>query len=896
VGAVIPDRLAVALADRYRIEGELGAGGMATVYLAEDLKHDRKVAIKVLRPELAAVLGAERFVQEIKTTAQLQHPHILPLHDSGTADGFLFYVMPYIEGETLRDKLNRETQLGVDEAVRVAREVADALDYAHRQGVIHRDIKPENILLHDGRPMVADFGIALAVSAAAGGRMTETGTSIGTPHYMAPEQATGDKQITGRADVYSLASVLYEMLAGEPPHTGGSAQAVIMKIIAEPVRPVGALRTSVPPNVAAALGKALEKLPADRFGSAKEFSDALDDPSFQVAVGGASAAASPDAVRALDRRTMMVAAAALVVGWFGHALLVRDRGSRELVARVSIPLDSGLAFTGPAANAGRPIHTRLALSPDGRTLVYSAEGGDGTTRLFARALEASSATPIEGTEGAEAPIFSPRGDEIAFWANDHLWRLPLAGGTPVDVATIDGFGGASWGDDDHIVFRDRQRRGLARVPASGGAAVEPLPSHPGASLPHVLPGSRAVLYTVDYGASLEERRVEALSLRDGRVDTIVDNASDARYVTTGHLLFARVGTLMAVSFDPTRVEVTASATGVLPDLMHAMNGWNTRTWTDAAQYAVSAVGHLAYLAGGVTPAQQNQVVWLDRNGQVTDLGLEPNGYLVVRVDPTGDRLAVATPVGDGGIWTVDLRRSNAVRRIASGHIPGLLWSRDGRDVYYDYLDDGGIYRVPADGSSRVERVGAAAWAADPTPDGLELIVVDQSADVQRLSAMTLSAGETRVLVDEPAGVSHPALSPDGRWLAYAVSDGSEVVVRSWPDLEHRTAIAGPRVSSPAWARGGQELFYQQAQTGSTGELVLTLVARSFDSVTGRPIGDPTNIPLPWNYRSMSPVRAYDVTADGQRIAAILTNTDLPPPPRRIEITLNWASTLERRDD
>jgi hypothetical protein len=269
------DRLSTALADRYRIERELGAGGMATVYLAQDLKHDRQVALKVLRPELAAVLGAERFVQEIKTTAALQHPHILPLFDSGSAAAreggsteFLYYVMPYIEGETLRDRLNRETQLGVDEAVRIAREVGDALDYAHRHGVIHRDIKPENILLHDGRPMVADFGIALAVSAAAGGRMTETGLSLGTPHYMSPEQATAEKEITGRSDVYSLASVLYEMLAGQPPHLGGSAQQIIMKIIAEDAAPVTTLRKSVPAHVAAAVAKALEKLPADRFAAA----------------------------------------------------------------------------------------------------------------------------------------------------------------------------------------------------------------------------------------------------------------------------------------------------------------------------------------------------------------------------------------------------------------------------------------------------------------------------------------------------------------------------------------------------------------------------------------------------------------------------------------------------
>ena len=273
-------RLVAALADRYRIERELGQGGMATVYLAQDLKHDRKVALKVLKPELAAVIGAERFVVEIKTTAALQHPHILPLFDSGTADGFLYYVMPFIDGETLRAKLDRETQLGIDEAVKITVAVADALDYAHRHGVIHRDIKPENILLHDGRPMVADFGIALALSAAAGGRMTETGMSLGTPHYMSPEQATAEKEITARSDVYSLGSVLYEMLTGNPPHTGASAQQIIMKIVTEEAAPVTKHRKSVPPNVAAAVAKSIEKLPADRFASAAEFGAALTDPGF----------------------------------------------------------------------------------------------------------------------------------------------------------------------------------------------------------------------------------------------------------------------------------------------------------------------------------------------------------------------------------------------------------------------------------------------------------------------------------------------------------------------------------------------------------------------------------------------------------------------------------------
>jgi serine/threonine-protein kinase len=274
-------RLREALAGRYRIEGDahgasplLGQGGMATVYLAHDVKHDRKVALKVLRPELAAVLGAERFLQEIKTTANLQHPHILPLHDSGEVDGTVYYVMPYVEGESLRDRLAREKQLPVDEAVRIGREVASALDYAHRHGVIHRDIKPENILLHDGQALVADFGIALAASSVGGSRMTETGMSLGTPHYMSPEQAMGEREITVRSDVYALGCVLYEMLAGEPPFTGPTAQAIVAKVMTAEPAGLRAQRKTVPPHVEAAVRTALEKLPADRFASAAEFAAA----------------------------------------------------------------------------------------------------------------------------------------------------------------------------------------------------------------------------------------------------------------------------------------------------------------------------------------------------------------------------------------------------------------------------------------------------------------------------------------------------------------------------------------------------------------------------------------------------------------------------------------------
>jgi len=271
------ERLKPALADRYTIERELGRGGMAVVYLAHDLKHDRQVAVKVVKPDLAAVIGAERFLNEIKVTANLQHPHILPLFDSGEANGFLYYVMPYVEGESLRALLDRKKQLPIDRALEITKAVASALDHAHRHGVIHRDIKPENILLaDDGQPLVADFGIALAVSEAGGTRLTETGMSLGTPEYMSPEQATGDRQLDPASDIYSLGAVLYEMLVGDPPHMGNTAQAIIARVMIEKPAGIRTVRDTVPQPVEEAIMKALAKTPADRFATASQFAQTLE--------------------------------------------------------------------------------------------------------------------------------------------------------------------------------------------------------------------------------------------------------------------------------------------------------------------------------------------------------------------------------------------------------------------------------------------------------------------------------------------------------------------------------------------------------------------------------------------------------------------------------------------
>jgi serine/threonine-protein kinase len=332
----VMERLSAALADRYRVERELGAGGMATVYLAHDLKHDRDVALKVLDPELAAALGADRFLREIRMTANLRHPHILPLYDSGEVAGSLYYVMPFIDGGSLRDRLTRDKQLPIDEALAIARAVADALGYAHAHGVIHRDVKPENILLEGGHAVVADFGIARAVSLAGVDRLTQTGVTIGTPVYMSPEQAAGDSGIDGRSDLYSLGCVLYEMLGGQPPFVGPTTESIVRQHLVTEAAPVTNLRPTVPPEVAGALARTLAKNPADRFNPAAQFVQALA-PAPAAPVTPARGRSSPAALRpALLAVGLLIVLAAAWVGsrsWLG-------RSARKIERIAVLPLDN----------------------------------------------------------------------------------------------------------------------------------------------------------------------------------------------------------------------------------------------------------------------------------------------------------------------------------------------------------------------------------------------------------------------------------------------------------------------------------------------------------------------------------------------------------------------------
>ena len=801
--STLPDRLTSALADRYRIERELGQGGMATVYLAEDLKHHRNVAIKVLKPELAAVLGAERFVQEIATTAQLQHPNILPLFDSGNADGFLFYVMPYVEGETLRARLDRDKQLGVDEAVKLVTEVADALQYAHDHGVVHRDIKPENILLHAGRPMVADFGIALAVSAAAGGRITETGLSLGTPHYMSPEQATAERIITSRSDIYSLAAVLYELLTGQPPHTGVSAQQIIMKIVTEEAAHVTSLRKSVPPNVAAAVATALERLPADRFETARAFVAALANPAF---AGTTVTTASGTPLDGRRRRSLAVPAlmlstlAALAVAAWGWLRPIPE--AKVVRVLVSLPKDQ------PLVAVGSP---KVALSPNGRQLVYPGSV-NGQQMLLVRDLSRLEAVPLPGTEGGIDPFFSPDGQWLGFFSGSKLRKVSLAGAPPLVLADASTPRGGTWSEDGTIYFTPSTAGGLMRVSEFGGPVEQATEldssgvwiSH---RWPAALPGGRGILVTA-YTGNLGNASV-AVANRDGNVRRLIDRALMPRYTPSGDLVYVNTdGALMAVGFDL----ATLDTIGPVRTLFE---GIAVDASTAGADIAIANDGTLAYVSGGTVSA----LVRTNRVGVEEVLADSLTAVEAIRVAPDGRRLTMGVEEGTGMSAVVyDLNRQTRTRLTFTGTARYPSWSPDGRSVLFglrtDSTDGLDLYEAAADGSGGIRLVYGAPYdqyEGEWLPDGRVLALRQTVPSTGRdLWMVPRPEGDPTEVLRTPFNERSIALSPDGRYLAYASDESGldEVYIRELPGPGGKWQISQGGGTEPAWRGDGRELYYR----------------------------------------------------------------------------------------
>ena len=858
---------------------------MASVYLCSDLKHGRKVALKLLKPELAAVLGADRFVQEIRTTASLQHPHILPLFDSGTADGFLFYVMPYIQGETLREKLNRETQLGVDEAVRIAREVADALDYAHRHGVIHRDIKPENILLHDGRPMVADFGIALAVSAAAGGRMTETGLSLGTPHYMSPEQATAEREITARSDIYSIGSVLYEMLTGNPPFTGATAQQIIMKIITAPAEPVTQYRKSVPPNVAAAVARSLEKLPADRFESAKAFADALGNPTYHGMT--AATVAAPGAVS--RRHALLVPSVAVGAAALGFLAAVAWRPTKQDVRPFA-------RFVVSAAPSAPPLSlvnsTDVAISPDGRLVAYLA----GRQSIYVRAVDALAGTMLPGTEGTTTLTFSPDGKWIAFYRQGALRKLPSSGGPEVKLSLsndLPASTGLSWGSNDTIVVGTYTE--ILGVPANGGSPTsltKPNPSA-GASVifrrfPEWLPGNRALAFTAQDESGTF--RLAVLDRKTGEERMLEQVGSNPRWSPSGHLVYAAGNTLWALPFDPDHLRATGVPLPVLEGIALKVSG--------AASFSVARdEGALAYASATST---DRSVAWVDSVGRITPIeGISPGIYRDPRFSPDGSKLALAS---NDHVFMYDIRRATLTqltRDSTTNYSP--VWTPDGQNIVYTTTRARArqLYMRRADGSGSDTPLLKAPGdvidlrATSVARDGA-LLVTNVPATIRcAISVVTMNAdhaGESKDFARNTLCNDYPELSPDQRWLAYG--SASTIVVERFPDGGLRQQLSDGAGRSPVWSRDGKTLYYVandslmavrvQSAASLTADRPRLLFRAAFPPVSGGQ-------------------RVFDVGPDG-RFAAVLASSPenvsgaasaTRPVPGSIILIQDWTGELRR---
>jgi serine/threonine-protein kinase len=858
------EHLNTALAGRYEITREIGQGGMATVFLARDIKHNRSVALKVLSSELAAVLGRERFLAEIEVTANLHHPHLLPLFDSGEVEGLLFYVMPYIEGESLRARLERERQLSVEDAVRIASAIGSALAYAHRHGVIHRDLKPENVLLHEGEPLVMDFGIALAVSNAGGARVTQAGISLGTPAYMSPEQATGDRQIDARSDIYSLGALTYELLAGEPPHVGPTVQSIMAKVIGDRPRSLRTLRDTVPDNVEAAVMRALAKLPADRWSAAGDFVDAITGSKAIAVMGGGSASLAytgvvkplpivPERPPIVTRRGLSVAAASIVLAAAGGAIgaISLSRHEPEPQSRFQIELPDSLSLISAHA-------PQVALSRDGSRAVFYIEG-NAAGPLYTRRTGELQLDAIPGSDGALGAILSPDGKEAVYWLAPapnapppaSLMKLPIGGGAPVKIAdSATGAGQASWGDDGQILFRRDDR--LMLVSKDGGPvrlAATPDTARRQFALgwPYMLPGSKSALVTIQHGsaANPDSLYIGLVSLGNGKVEDFGIHGLSPHFAS-GHLLYVRQdGQLFARPFDVGKGKFTGEEWVVAKDVNLRSTGQPQiefqRGLTD---FSVSESGTIFFTDGGRAFANaggpvRSIVVRRKFGSAPTEwLPVPRRMYEELRGSPDGSKLALtirdSVESTRSDIWLLTFASGQLKPFTRNGKSSNPVWSSDGKRIVYRVTDPGGkprlrFWSAPWDESgpaAPIAGLDGAEAVEFPEPGGKYIAIV--RGDSTREASGLTNSDILIAPVDSPAaampfaatGIRErmPRFSPDGKWLAYVgielpstaggnVSGQGSLLLRAVPGPGGVTPVSIESGNTPLWSRDGHTLFY-----------------------------------------------------------------------------------------
>jgi serine/threonine-protein kinase len=769
------ERLRAGLAGRYRIEQELGQGGMATVYLARDVRHDRDVAIKVLHPDLGAALGGERFLSEIRTTARLQHPHILPLLDSGVADGLLYYVMPYLKGETLRARLDRERQLPIDDALRIAREVADALSAAHALGIVHRDIKPENILLQGGHALVADFGIALAVQQAGGQRMTQTGLSLGTPQYMSPEQAMGERSVDARSDVYSLGAVMYEMLVGEPPFSGPTVQTIVAKVMTERPTAPTALRDTVPPSMERAILKALAKLPADRFATADRFAEALTRAEATGLPGDAPTAAAQMTTRSTRRR-------AVVAGAVGGACVLSAVLGYALARRTGAADAPWSAFTQLTDASG--VETSPSLSPDGESFAYSSNVR-GSWDIYVQRVGGRNPVLVAGDSTSDEvwPAYSPDGKQIAYSVRDG--GIFIVGATGESARRLTTFGSyPAWSPGgDRIVFSSEEvdtpynTLGSGRLWIADVAGGEPrqvpldIASQDfGAYQPAWSPSGARIAFWVNASG---QRDLETVSTSGGdRIKVLNDAALDWAPVWSPDGKFLYFASDRGGAMGLWRIAVDEAsgrprgapepvATGVdvdmdLPHLSRDGRALIFRSKMESVNPAAIDFDPVAGRVGGTTMLQH-------RSG-----------------------ILVPTDVSLDGKWL-------ALVNVPDRH----------QDVFLMRADGSGLKRLTDD--------DARDWSPRFNPDGLGLVFYsNRDGKYDGFSIRLDGSGRTR-LTDFKDGVTFSSFSPDGKQLAVSLfPTGGSIGTPPWPMTDTSATrlpleVEGGIISPTNWSRDGRWL-------------------------------------------------------------------------------------------
>jgi eukaryotic-like serine/threonine-protein kinase len=809
--------LRAALQDRYTIEREIGRGGMATVYLTRDVRHNRHVALKVLNPELGAVLGVERFLAEIEVTANLQHPNLLPLFDSGEANGLLFYVMPFVPGESLRARLDREKQLPVDEAVRITTAIAGALDYAHRHKVIHRDLKPENILMQEGQPLIADFGIALAVSNAGGERITQTGLSLGTPQYMSPEQATGDRVVDGRTDIYSLGAMAYEMLVGDPPHHASTSQAIIAKVLTERPTSVRSARPSVPPHVDAAIGRALEKLAADRFATAKEFGEALEGRGSPVTTTSYAPQREPPA-RASRLREIAPWSLVAVLGALLAWALFRpgDEPDQAVLRRnFDLPPNTRINDVLPGAT--------LAVSPRGDMLAFTSIGVQGF-RMYIRHFNEIAARAFgDGNVAGRNLTFSPDGKWLAFSEGNVLKKVATDGGqvTPLGTTGAAVPYGLSWSTADSIYIGGFT--GMYVAPANGGDAVQVTGPDTasirfGRRWPLVLPGGGAIAY-VSGNSSSAPQRLGVLRIGTGEYTEFNVTIGAPLGIIDDYLVFVSpTGGLMAIRFDLRKLEPSGDPIQLEDGVLYDP--------TAGAKASLSSTGTLAFQRGRA----QFQPMIIAGTAAPMPLISEPGSYLNPRFSPDGKRFAMTVQSTNAtDIYIFDIGRHTFTRLTTEGANVRPEWTPDGKKVVF-ISERGGkarIWQQPADGSGPAEMLyepEVEPFEALVSPDAKWLIVrTAPGAKYSRdILAVPMSGERTvSVLVTSPYTESLPRLSPDGKWLAYQSNETNrfEIYVRPFPGSGARVQVSDDGGTEPIWGKDGRLLYYR----GPLGEVVKVAV-------------------------------------------------------------------------